>query len=324
MKMSNILEAKKIWSDLSHDQVDNETKFYFNAQTVNSIDFYFLIKFPGKFLSFGIDYKYKQFLPKEIKKLKSLTIENLQVSKSQKLLTLTLINKELKSTFINFIQSLIKEISSCKDHQEAQDKFVEHIQNFYFLFEKKENPKLSKQQIRGLFAELTFLEKLITEKSLEDPLECWKGPLNGLHDFEIGKTLFEIKSHSGTKVVSILNEDQLSPCHNEELYLVSYPIIESNRGISLNEKIFQIKLLLNNEFLVGKFYRYLNQAGYFVTHSKHYEKLLLTNEHPSYFKITNEFPTAKLNNLGNEMFNISYQLDLNKCDNWKLDIIKIA
>ena len=324
MMMSNILQAKNIWSDLSHDQVDNQTEFYFNVQNVNSIDLYFLIKFPGEYLSFGIDYKFKKALPSEIKKLKSLSIETLKVSKSQKLLTLTLTNKELKNTFIEFVQSLIKEISKCKDHQIAQDKFVQHIRNFYFLFEKKENPKLTNQQIRGLFAELTFLEKLISEKNPEDPLEHWKGPLNGLHDFEIGNTLFEVKSHSGTKIVRILNEDQLSPYNNDELYLVSYPTIESNNGISLNEKINQVKSLLKNKTLIEKFYRHLNQVGYYQTHSKYYEKLLLITERPSYFKITNDFPTAKLNDLGNEMFNISYQLDLNKCDNWKSDIIKIA
>ena len=82
-----------------------------------------------------------------------------------------------------------------------------------------------------------------------------------------------------------------------------------------NEKINQVKSLLKNKTLIEKFYRHLNQVGYYQTHSKYYEKLLLITERPSYFKITNDFPTAKLNDLGNEMFNISYQLDLNKCDN---------
>ena len=325
MKMkTKRLEAKKIWNELSHDLVDQDTEFYLNIQNINSIDFYFLIKHPGAHLSFGIDYKYKPVLPNEIRKLKSLTIDTLQISKSQKLLTLTLVNNDLKSTFISFVQNLINEISNCPAGQSAQELFINHIRHFYQLFEKKENPKLSNTQIRGLFAELSFLEKIITDKNPEDPIEYWKGPHNGLHDFEIGNDLYEIKSHAGTNIIRVLNEDQLAPDHSGNLYLIAYPILESEQGVTINEKINKIKLLLSSNVLIDKLYRYLNDAGYFVTHSKYYEKLLLIADQPGCFKINQNFPTAKLRSLGGEMFNISYQLDLTKCQDWRSDLSKIA
>ena len=157
--MSKTLKAREVWSDLNKDSLHPETSYYLNVQNINSFDFYFLIKQPLGDLSFGIDYKYWSALPKELLKLKSIKIEDLVISKSKKLLVLTLINSQLKDTFISFVQSLINEITNCQTNRSIKELFIKQIKNFYLLFEKEENPKLSKKLIRGIFAELFFLEK---------------------------------------------------------------------------------------------------------------------------------------------------------------------
>lgn len=316
--MSKTLKAREVWSDLNKDSLHPETSYYLNVQNINSFDFYFLIKQPLGDLSFGIDYKYWSALPKELLKLKSIKIEDLVISKSKKLLVLTLINSQLKDTFISFVQSLINEITNCQTNRSIKELFIKQIKNFYLLFEKEENPKLSKKLIRGIFAELLFLEKLIIDLKPIDPLDFWKSPKGSLHDFQYKNNHYEIKSHSGTNIINVFNERQLSTLSPKKIFLITYPLFESSNGVSINEKIIQIKKLIKSKDLVEKLYSYLNSLGYYLTHSKYYDNFLLLPDKPNYFLVNENFPSSKLNSIGSEIFNISYQLDLTKCSEWEL------
>ena len=92
-------------------------------------------------------------------------------------------------------------------------------------------PRLSDEQVAGLYGELLVLEHLMEVYGVDAALESWIGPENEEHDFgvrivdlEVKTTLSEKRSH----VISSL--DQLTPRTGVDLWLVSVQITRAGLG----------------------------------------------------------------------------------------------
>ena len=105
---------------------------------------------------------------------------------------------------------------------------------------------LSAEEVRGLFAELTFLLELIDRQaSTTAAVEAWLGPEKSHQDFIFGNTAVEIKSLSGTErsTVRISSEDQLETL-NDALFLRMYRLSslpDAARAQSLNEIVAAVQ-----------------------------------------------------------------------------------
>ena len=314
-----MLDVKKIWEELKQNS-DSEEYFNLNTHYLNGINFHFLWRVPENNLSFGIDLKYDLSINDQFKNLSSLSLEKLKISASEEIVVINLLDTDLEDPFQEFIQTIVDNVATIENSEDAQEIFLEKINNFQKLFEKGRFGKLKKTEIRGLYAELCFLEHLI-ENTSPKALENWQGPHNGLHDFVMENYAVEVKSYMSQQSVRILNERQLDPHSSNKLFLATFHIQEDTSGISINEKIEILEKKLMGKLKL-QFISTLNDCGYFKTHSIYYEKYLLKINTQSLYEINSSFPSIKVLNLNPEIFNIKYQLDLAKCDNWLVDFDK--
>jgi hypothetical protein len=126
---------------------------------------------------------------------------------------------------------------------------------------------LSAEEIRGLFAELTFLLELIGQlRSTDSALEAWKGPERSHQDFIFRNRAVEIKSLSGVErsAVRISSEDQLEST-NDALFLRLYRlshIPDAPRARSLNQLVRDIQDGLDTAGAIEAFDTKLALQGY--------------------------------------------------------------
>jgi len=314
-----MLDVNKIWEELKSN---NDSEEFFNLRTylLKGINFHFLWRVPENNISFGVDLKYDIPISEQFKHLTSLSLEKLKIASKEEIIVINLLDNDLKEPFQEFIQTLVNIVLAVEDNEIAQDVFLDKIVKFQKLFEKGRFGKLKKTEIRGLYAELCFLEHLI-ENTTPRALDSWQGPHNGLHDFVMENYAVEVKSYMSQQSVRILNERQLDPHSSNKLFLATFHIQEDPSGISINEKIE----ILEKKFagkLKLQFISTLNDSGYFKTHAIYYEKFLLKENTRSLYQINTDFPSNKVLNLNPEIFNIKYQLDLTKCDKWLIEFDK--
>lgn len=105
---------------------------------------------------------------------------------------------------------------------------------------KKGSTRLSKEQQRGLIAELIVLRNLLTYIGPQ-ALSTWKGPEGGLHDFVLGNCSIEVKAHGKlSKLISVSRLKQLEPPLNSTLHLYCIGLSRSESGMSLGEMVEEI------------------------------------------------------------------------------------
>lgn len=314
-----MLDVNKIWEELKSN---NDSEEFFNLRTylLKGINFHFLWRVPENNISFGVDLKYDIPISEQFKHLTSLSLEKLKIASKEEIIVINLLDNDLKEPFQEFIQTLVNIVLAVEDNEIAQDVFLDKIVKFQKLFEKGRFGKLKKTEIRGLYAELCFLEHLI-ENTSPKALDHWQGPHNGLHDFVMENYSVEVKSYMSQQSVRILNERQLDPHSSNKLFLATFHIQEDPSGISINEKIEILEKKFTGKLKL-QFISTLNDSGYFKTHAIYYEKFLLKENLRSLYQINTNFPSTKVLNLNPEIFNIKYQLDLSKCDKWLIDFDK--
>ncbi|TBW08434.1 PD-(D/E)XK motif protein [Azotobacter chroococcum] len=126
---------------------------------------------------------------------------------------------------------------------------------------------LSAEEVRGLFAEITFLLELIDRKmSSNAAVEAWLGPERSHQDFIFGNTAVEIKSLSGAErsTVRISSEDQLESL-NDALFLRIYRLsrlADASGACSLNDIVTAVQARLGEADAVDAFDRKLVAHGY--------------------------------------------------------------
>lgn len=126
---------------------------------------------------------------------------------------------------------------------------------------------LTAEEVRGLFAEITFLLELIDRKMSSDAaVEAWLGPDRSHQDFIYGNAAVEIKSLSGAErnTVHISSEDQLESL-NDSLFLRVYrlsSLADAAGACSLNEIVSTVQTRLGEADAVEAFDRKLVAYGY--------------------------------------------------------------
>ncbi|MBU9823434.1 PD-(D/E)XK motif protein, partial [Rahnella perminowiae] len=169
-----------------------------------------------------------------------------QDSHEKQNLVITLENKSDEDIFTLLLNSIIFSMTAA-DSSKAIYEVFEAIKRWKLFLASKRMHVLTPSQIRGLYAELTFLMTLLSEASAEDHqsiLDAWKGPEKAQHDFIFNNIAIEIKSLNGDErsTVKISSEDQLESKF-KKLSLKIYALGESedveNRS-SLNQLVEHI------------------------------------------------------------------------------------
>lgn len=226
--------------------------------------------------------------------------------------------------FTNFCNALIEAIEPVNTSEAALGVIFNHLKRRKnFLSGKK--ALMSPEKVKGLFAELTFLEELLELKGDEIALNCWLGPEMSQHDFSFDNIDVEIKALGGTErnSIEISSEDQLYTL-NKKLFLRIYTLgqkTDNSVGISLNQIVNQIADSISDEIISHTFYKKLSEYGYYPDLS--YEKPSFYIRNTSTLEIVDSFPKIIKTDLPKGIRRVKYHLDLEEikpfvCNNNKI------
>jgi hypothetical protein len=184
----------------------------------------------------------------------------------QQRLVLTLEKQVDRDLFEGLCRTLASALERAADSASSLAVALAHIRRWK-TFLSGRSQHLSAEEVRGLFAELTFLLELIERQpSSSVAVEAWLGPERSHQDFIFGNTAVEIKSLSGTErsTVRISSEDQLESL-NDALFLRIYrlsSLSDATGSQSLNEIVTAVQNRLGEAEAVEAFDRKLVAHSY--------------------------------------------------------------
>lgn len=217
--------------------------------------------------------------------------------------------------------ALIASLKNATDSESSLAISLSHLRRWKaFLAGQKQ--QLSAEEVRGLFAEITFLLDLIDRKVLANKaIRAWLGPERSHQDFIFGNTSIEVKSITGydRSTVRISSEDQLESV-NDSLFLRIYrlsSLADSNAARSLNEIINITYLKLVDAEPIEEFDRKLAALSYVPLPQYDLPKFVVSEVHT--YKIENNFPRLIRSQIPDGITNISYDLQLENIASYTCD-----
>lgn len=244
----------------------------------------------------------------------------------QQRLVLTLEKQVDRDLFEGLCQTLASELEHASDSESALAVALAHIRRWKTFLSGRGGQHLSAEEVRGLFAELTFLLELMDRlPSTGAAIEAWLGPERSHQDFIFGNTAVEIKSLSGTErsTVHISSEDQLESL-NDALFLRIYRLSnlpEARGARSLNDIVSAVQALIANAEVVEDFDRKLVIHGY-APLPEYDEPRFVVSEVRSY-RVEQEFPRLIRSQLPVGITKVAYEIRLeavarHECDGGKV------
>ncbi|MGC1362027.1 MAG: PD-(D/E)XK motif protein [Silvibacterium sp.] len=244
------------------------------------------------------------------------------VDPGQQSLVLTLEKQVDRDLFEGLCRTPASSLEHATDSASSLAVALAHIRRWKTFLSGRSGLHLSPEEVRGLFAELTFLLELINcQTSVTTAVEAWHGPERSHQDFIFGDTAVEIKSLSGTErsTVRISSEDQLESL-NDRLFLRIYRLSslpDANGARSLNEIIATVEGRLGDAEAVVAFDRKLVAYGY-APLSDYDEPRFVVSEVPNY-RVENEFPRLIRSQLSAGITKVAYDIELEAITPYQCD-----
>ena len=165
----------------------------------------------------------------------------------------------------------------------------------------------------GLFGELEVLCDLISAgMRASDAVDAWKGPFDGLQDFEIGNGAIEVKStvSSSGFLAQVASLDQLDDTLVQQLYLAGIRLALTPLGKTLTELVGEMRLQLFGESEARVvFDSCLLHAGFLNSVSKRYIRRF-SRVGTTIFQVSDDFPRLTRMNVAGAIVRARYEIDL--------------
>ncbi|MDM1757674.1 PD-(D/E)XK motif protein [Acinetobacter sp. 256-1] len=235
-------------------------------------------------------------------------------------------DEKLLEYFDQFIQFVLRDLDQ-KDHeQRVVEAFLIKLKNWKRFISTTQYGKLTPEKIRGLLAELHFLDSLFTAFPSEEEsiLQAWYGPKRLQHDFIFKDLAVEIKSISSVdkRSIRISSVNQLET-NMSKLYLFVTAILEAPEhatdSVTLNSMVNKVKLKLDqqeNVALLTIFEQKLLESNYLEDH--YYDKYHYVMRPLHTYHVIEDFPKLDSGLIPKGISNVSYELDLNIIDQYKV------
>jgi len=231
---------------------------------------------------------------------------------SRQRLVLTLDRQVNRDLFEGLCRTLASSLELATDSASSLVVALAHIRRWK-AFLSGSSQRLSAEEVRGLFAELTFLLELLNKcGSANRAVESWLGPERSHQDFVFGNTSVEIKSLSGLERsrVRISSEDQLESL-NDALYLRIYRlsnIPDAAGARALNDLVLAVQDRLDCAEALEAFDRKLAAYGY--APNPEYDVPRFVVSEVSSYQVFGGFPRLVRSGLPGGITGLSYDIEL--------------
>lgn len=241
-------------------------------------------------------------------------------------LIFTLENSVDQDLFLSLCKTLLMSLLPVKESETAVSIALANIKRWKAFLAGKKRRLMSAEEVRGLFAELNFLQQLYNNfLDKASALSAWCGADRVQQDFIFLDTAVEVKSLSGRErnVIKISSEDQLeSLC--SQLFLTAYRIAEApdtSKGRSLNMLVNDIFSDLGEEKLIEAFDEKLVSYGYVELCEYEISKFVVLDQYS--YRVCGDFPKLVRSELPEGLRNVSYEIELEKLVTFKCPVSTI-
>jgi len=239
----------------------------------------------------------------------------------QQRLVLALERQVDRDLFEGLCRTLASSLEHAADSASSLAVSLAHVRRWKtFLAGRSQH--LSAEEVRGLFAEITFLLELLDRQMPSTAaVEAWLGPDRSHQDFIFGDTAVEIKSLSGAErnTVRISSEDQLESL-NDALFLRIYrlsSLVDAAGICSLNEIVATVQARLGEADAVEAFDRKLVANGY-APLPDYDQPRFVVSEVRSY-RVREGFPRLMRSQLPAGIASVAYDIKLEAIASYECD-----
>lgn len=326
MKIMKKMEIDKIWEELENDKSFKSGLLYKRFSAKVKPDIFIALRAPEKLrcISFLISSS-DEISTNQWNNLKDIKLEFLPYDKNQneQFLLIILLSNQHKDIFSTLCQDLINGVSDITENNIVIEKLLERFEKWKSLFEKLGSQGLSESAQRGLFGELYFLRKYLTNfNDYDHCIKAWTGPEKSIQDFQFSNWAIEVKTTHGKnhQKIYITSERQLddSIIPNIFLYHLSLDIRERH-GETLNVLIEDIyNILTDNTFALNLFKIKLMEYGYFDIHKDLYIDNGYTIRQENYYTVKDDFPRITEKQIPQGVGDVKYSIVLSESESWRI------
>lgn len=241
---------------------------------------------------------------------------------NSRLLIIELLHPNSRDIFASLCENLIQSVVCLNTEQKIIRAVVNQLEKWKTLFDKNNSTGLTPTEQQGLYGELHFLQKILSKPDTNpcDALRTWVGVDKTMRDFQGSNWAVEVKTTStnNPQKVTINGERQLDETLLENLFLYHSSVEVSNgNGQTLCQKIAAIREILENDTpALSLFNAKLFETGYLDKHELFYKDRFYQNRNENFYKIENDFPRIKENELRGGVSDVKYSIILAMCDEY--------
>lgn len=261
-----------------------------------------------------------------LNKLRDINIELIPDERNalRNILLITLINNQHKDIFSTLCEDLINTVSSIKEEKQLVKVLLNRFEKWKSLFENVSSAGLTPEEQRGLYGELFFLRKWLSNSNNKRKcVEAWYGPEKSNQDFQHDNWAMEVKTSSGNnhQKIHISNERQLDTSNLEHLILFHLSLeVRSGSGESLNSIVENLYTLLTDDAHAEIiFSAKLLEAGFFAQHKYLYDINSYFIRQVYFYSVEKEFPRIEEADIRNGVGDVKYSVILSSCSDYITD-----
>jgi len=231
------------------------------------------------------------------------------------LMVLFLKRKELATVFAKLCQDLIEEAQGAQTEEALVDLTMRRILLWQKLFENKQGGLLADFQVKGLLAELLFMESRLDAGACQ-PLElakAWTGPCGGDQDFVFADEAVEVKAvgmHVDDVGISSLQQLDSRVALRLSVWTLRPAAPTESGAVGLNQIAIRLeqKLAKDPEALAG-YREALLEAGYVA--NENYDELMFQVMDVEDFVVDADFPRLTACSVPSGILSATYRISLN-------------
>ena len=328
--MTNNNHILELWEALEEEKTHGLVKRLYSSNVQFHIygTFQYPERYYGVAFTFNNDIHIDTSSFDNLRELKVMLLADTTFVNSR-LLIVQLMHPNSRDIFATLCENLIQSVIKLNTEQNISRTIINQLEKWRTLFEKINSTVLTPYEQQGLYSELHFLQKFLSKPDMNpyDVLHTWVGVDKALRDFQGSDWAVEVKTTStnNPQTVTVNGERQLDETLLENLFLFHLSVeISNGNGQTLCQIITAIREKIENYApALSLFNTKLFETGYTDKHEPHYQERFYQVRNEKYYKIENDFPRIKENELRSGVSNVKYSIILAMCSEYLITENKI-
>lgn len=264
-----------------------------------------------------VEYSLETWHPARLPEFENIELQDSEEDKSTAFI---LLDSQMRDIFLDICLDVISYLQDLPDAQRGEGMLL-RLERWSLLL-KPTRREMSEEQQKGLIAELLFLkDDVLSMMDEASALETWSGPLQDARDFSFGDVFVEVKSkrNASTPHISISSENQLSTNPSEKLFLYVLDIDRApqGKGFTVTDIAHETRSMIESPLQQSVFDNKLASVGYFEEDD--YSGTRWVKGASYYYTVLEDFPRIDSKSCNPGVSRVTYQIDLDYCDEYRVD-----